>query len=90
MPRSIREILEHAEELARRLEDYEPVEGDERSVEEYLLRLAALNRAHSERQVIDAVTAARAAGISWSKIGEILGTTAQGAQQRYGEVVGQT
>ncbi len=46
-----------------------------------------LTRARSERQIVDAVVAARAAGISWSKIGEILGTSAQAAQQRYGEVV---
>ncbi len=37
MPRSIQEILDHADELAARFEDYEPAEGDERSVEEYVL-----------------------------------------------------
>jgi hypothetical protein len=30
MPRSIQEILDHADELAKRFEDYEPAEGDER------------------------------------------------------------
>ncbi len=89
MPRSIQDILDHADELAERLEEYEPGEGDERPVEEYLLERAALTRARSERQVVDAVVAARAAGISWSKIGETLGTSAQAAQQRYGEVVEQ-
>ena len=89
MPRSIQEILDHADELAQRFEDYEPGEGDDVPVEEYLLRRAALARAHSERQLVDAVIAARAAGISWSKIGEILGTSAQAAQQRYGTVVEQ-
>ena len=38
MPRSIQDILDHADELAKRFEDYEPSEDDERSVEEYLLR----------------------------------------------------
>jgi hypothetical protein len=33
---------------------------------------------------------ARSSGISWNKIGEILGTSAQAAQQRYGAVVEQT
>ena len=89
MPRSIQEILDHADELARRFEEYEPTEGDERPVEEYLLQRAALGRARSERQIVDAVAAARASGISWNKIGEILGTSAQAAQQRYGEVIGQ-
>lgn len=89
MPRSIQEILDHADELAKRFEDYEPTEGDERPVEEYLLERAALARARSERQIIDAVVAARAAGIPWSKVGNLLGTSAQAAQQRYGAVVEQ-
>lgn len=89
MPRSIQEILDHAEELAGRFEDYEPAEGDERPVEEYMLQRAALARARSERQIVDAIAAARTAGISWSKIGGLLGTSAQAAQQRYNAVVEQ-
>jgi len=87
MPRSIQQILDHADEMAQRFESYEPAAGDERSIEEYLLQRAALARARSERQVLDAVAAARAAGIPWGKIGELLGTSAQAAQQRYGPVV---
>ncbi|MBA3360626.1 MAG: hypothetical protein H0T94_04030 [Acidimicrobiia bacterium] len=87
MPRSIQEILDQAEELARRFEEFDTRLEDERSVEEYLLRRAALSRLRSERQTADAVIAERAAGISWRKIGEILGTSAQAAQQRYREVV---
>jgi hypothetical protein len=90
MPRSIQDILDQADELAKRFEDYEPSEGDQIPVEEYLLRRAALTRARSEREVVDAVTAARSAGIPWTKIGEILGTSAQAAQQRYSAVVEQT
>lgn len=87
MPRSIQEILDHADDLARRFEDYEPKPGDERPVEEFLLERATIARARSERQVIDAITAARSKGMSWQKIGDILGTSAQAAQQRYGAVV---
>lgn len=87
MPRSIQEILDHADELAERFENYEPSDGDERPVEEYMLERAALERARSERQVIDAVVAARASGASWQKIGNLLGTSPQAAQQRYGSVV---
>lgn len=87
MPRSIQEILDHADELAKRFEDYEPDPSDERPVEEYLLERAALARARSERQIVDAVTAARAKNVSWQRIGELLGTSGQAAQQRYGEVV---
>jgi hypothetical protein len=89
MPRSIQEILNHADELARRFEEYEPSEGDERPVEEYLLQRAALARARSERQIVDAVVAARNAGLSWARIGELLGTSPQAAQQRYGALVEQ-
>jgi hypothetical protein len=87
MPRSIQEILDHADELAKRFEDYEPDPADERPVEEYLLERAALTRARSERQIVDAVTAARAKNVSWQRIGELLGTSGQAAQQRYGAVV---
>ena len=78
-----------ADELAKRFEDYEPTESEERPVEEYLLERAVLERARSERQILDAVVAARAAGIPWVRIGELLGTSAQAAQQRYGTVVEQ-
>jgi Rad3-related DNA helicase len=88
MLRSIQEILDQADELAKRFEDCQPGEGDQVPVEEYLLQRA--DRARSERKVVDAVTAARSSDISWNKIGEILGTSAQVAQQRYGAVFGQT
>lgn len=89
MPRSIQEILDHGDELARRFENYEPSQSDERPVEEYLLQRAVVARARSERQIVDAVIAARNAGISWARIGDLLGTSAQAAQQRYGAVVEQ-
>lgn len=87
MPRSIQDILDHADELAARFENYEHQPGDERPVEEYLLERAALTRARSERQIVDAITTARAKGVSWQRIGELLGTSAQAAQQRYGNVI---
>ena len=87
MPRSIQEILDHADELAQRFEDYAPSEGDERPVEEYMLERAVVAQARGERQILDAVAAARGKDISWQRIGEILGTSAQAAQQRYGAVI---
>lgn len=62
---------------------------DQRPVEEYLLQRTTLARARSERQIVDAVAAARTAGIPWAKIGGLFGTSAQAAQQRYGAVVEQ-
>jgi hypothetical protein len=87
MPRSIQEILDHADELAQRFEDYAPSGGDERPIDEYMLERAVVARARGERQILDAVAAARAKGTSWQRIGEILGTSAQAAQQRYGAVI---
>ncbi len=87
MPRSIQDILDHADELADRFENYEPDPADERPVEEYLLERAALAHARSERQIVDAITAARSKGVSWTRIGELLGTSAQAAQQRYGNII---
>jgi len=86
MPRSIQEILDHGAELARRFEEYEPDAGHEQPVEEYLLRRATIARARSEQQLVEAVAAARAKGTSWRRIGLIIGTSAQAAQQRYGPV----
>jgi hypothetical protein len=86
-PRSIQDILDHADELAARFETNEPEPSDERPVEEYLLERAALAPGGSERQIVDAITAARTKGVSWTRIGELLGTSAQAAQQRYGNVI---
>jgi hypothetical protein len=86
MPRTIQEILDHADGLAKRFEDYEPSAGDEVNVAEYALRRAALARARTERQVVEAVETARADGVSWARIGSLLGTSAQAAQQRYGTI----
>ncbi|MGH9122140.1 MAG: hypothetical protein ACRDYC_09385 [Acidimicrobiales bacterium] len=84
MPRSIQDILDHADELAKRFEDYQPSPEDEVAVAEHLLRRAALARARTEREISDAVGVARRAGISWKRIGTELGISAQAAQQRYG------
>jgi hypothetical protein len=58
-----------------------------RPAEEYLLERAALARAHAERQVVDAIARARSEGISWHRIGELVCTSAQAAQQPYGAMV---
>ena len=87
MPRSIQEILDHGDELAKRFEDYEPKPEDERSVDEYLIERAVLARARSERQLVDAIASARGNGVSWQQIGQLLGTSAQAAQQRYGHLL---
>ena len=90
MPRSIQDILDHADELAKRFRDFDPDHADEIPVEEYLLQRAVIARAHTEQQVLEAVAKARSAGVSWQKVGSLLGTSAQAAQQRYGAVLEST
>jgi hypothetical protein len=87
MPRSIQDILDHADELAKHFENLDPEHAEELPVEEYLLQRAVVARARSEQQLVDTVITARGSGLSWQKIGAILGTSAQAAQQRYGTVV---
>jgi hypothetical protein len=87
MPRSLQDILDHADELAKRFEGFDPDQASEIPVEEYLLQRAVVARARCEQQLIDSVRGARAAGLSWQRIGALLGTSAQAAQQRYGAVV---
>ena len=85
MPRTVKEILEHADELAQRFEDYEPAAEDERDLEAFIaLRNAAASRSEAERSVKAAVEDARAHGYSWQVIGSLLGTSGEAARQRYG------
>ena len=86
MPRKTEEILEHAEELAQRFEDYEPRPED--AVEVTALRLvggAVARRAQAERALIETVRHAREAAQSWAAIGAVLGTSGEAARQRYGK-----
>lgn len=82
MPRSLQEILEHADELGRRFEDHEP--SDVRDAAPlHAIREAVTERAASERRIAEAVSSAREAGVSWSAIGSMLGTSGEAARKRY-------
>ena len=60
MPRTIKDILDHADELAKRFEDYEPSATDERDPAVFAeLRRAVLSRSDAERSIRDAVKRAR-------------------------------
>jgi hypothetical protein len=85
MPRTVEEILAHANELARRFEDDSL--GPGRTVDGAPLRAvrAAFEaKARSEQGLADAVNAARTEGHSWAIIGAMLGTSGEAARQRYG------
>ena len=90
MPRTVQEILDRADELAARFESYEPEDGaglDATTLR--ALRAAFQQRAAADRQLGDAVTAARADGHSWASIGAMIGTSGEAARQRYGQRIPQ-
>ena len=85
MPRTVKEILDHADELAERYPSYEPAADDERDPQAFIaLRDAAAARSDARRSVQTAVESARAHGYSWGRIGSLLGTSGEAARQRYG------
>jgi hypothetical protein len=89
MPRNIQDILNHADELAKRFENYEPDPADERDPKVFeALRVAALSRSAAEKDIFKAVQDARSAGYSWSLIGSLLGTSGEAARQRYSDAIG--
>lgn len=74
-----------AEDLADRFEAAEPNPlSDDQHATVFDLRDAVIGRGQAEAQVAAQVAVARAAGVSWAVIATVLGTSRQGAQQRYG------
>lgn len=89
MPRTVQEILDHDDELAKRFEEYEPSSSDERDPQVFIeLREAVLSRSAAERSIRDAVEHARENGYSWTFIGSLIGTSGEAARQRYGHKQG--
>lgn len=88
MPRTMQEIIDHAEELARRFEEHEPDPARIRDAHALAeLRRLVLTRSALERDLAAAVGAARDEGHSWGIIGAMLGTSGEAARQRYGRHV---
>lgn len=88
MPRTVKEILAHADELAKRFEDDNL--GPDQTADGASLRAVRASfeaKARSERGLADAVNVARAEGHSWAMIGGMIGTTGEAARQRYGPSV---
>ena len=86
MPRSLQEILDHADELADHFEENPPDPADMVDATTlHALRDAVVDRAKAEEAVATAVESARAAGHTWPRIGTILGTSGEAARQRYGQ-----
>lgn len=83
MPRSLQDILDHADELARRFETHEPSDLHD-GAPLRAGREAVTERAANKRRIVDTVFAAREAGVSWSAVGGMLGTSGEAARKRYG------
>ncbi|TIC78998.1 hypothetical protein E8D37_18420 [Nocardioides sp. GY 10127] len=83
--RSLADLIAHADELADAFETYEPTEGDFDAPLPPLMavKLAAFRRAAAEKELAEAITAAREAHLSWRQLGEAIGTSGEAARQRY-------
>lgn len=85
MPRTAREILDNADELAARFETHEPGDDIHEATDLRLVREAFLARADAERALGETVVRARHSGHTWASIGAMLGTSGEAARQRYGQ-----
>lgn len=83
--RSIAEIKARADEFADAFENYDPKPGDQDVALPPVMavKLAAWRRDSAERELADAVRAAREQRLSWREVGEAIGTTGEAARQRY-------
>ncbi len=84
MPRTVQEILDHAEVLVEQCENDDPRAEDEINVAALLrLRNATAERSLAERHMIEAIREARKRGVTWAVIGGIIGTSGEAVRQRY-------
>ena len=84
-PRSIEDIKARADEFAAAFENYEPKSGDQDAPIPPVMavKLAAWRRDTAERELAEAVRAAREQRLSWREVGEAIGTSGEAARQRY-------
>lgn len=90
MPPSLRDLITDAEAsgdwdtVADWCENFDWSGAEEIPVAEYYLGCAAATHPQDESQLIEAVSAARAAGTPWPRIAQILNTTPQALLDRMG------
>lgn len=84
-PRSIEDIKARADQFADAFENYNPKPGDQDAPIPPVMavKLAAWRRDTAERELADAVRAAREKRLSWRAVGEAIGTSGEAARQRY-------
>jgi predicted lipoprotein len=85
MPKTLQEIIDHADDMSTAFDDYRPEASTLRDPAPLLRARAAVHaRARAEAEVAAAVAEMRDTGYSWAAIGMVLGTTGEAARQRYG------
>ncbi len=82
MPRSVQDIIDSADELAKKFEAMQP--ADEGSPALAAVHRAVVARSHTEAELAQAVDAARFEGRSWAQIAVFLGISGEAARQKYG------
>lgn len=93
MSQPLRELIAKAEvsgdwdEVADWCEAFDWSETQEIPVAEFYLGCAAEVRPINEPQLLETISAARANGTSWERIGEILGLSAPVAEDRYDSLI---
>jgi hypothetical protein len=86
MPRTVEEILAHADKLSEMFEKND-LPGEGRTLDAAALRgvrEAFEDLALAQKRLGERVAVARASGHSWAAIGGMVGTSGEAARQRYG------
>ncbi|CAM2888984.1 hypothetical protein ACSL103130_06235 [Actinomyces slackii] len=80
------DLKARADEFADAFENYDPMPGDQDAPlpPTMAVRLAAWRRDTAEKELAEAVRAAREQSVSWREVGEAIGTSGEAARQRYG------
>lgn len=87
MRRSLADLIANADRLADAFEGFDPTEEDFDAPLPPLMavKLAAFRRSRAEKELADAIHAARQADVSWRELGEAIGTSGEAVRQRYAE-----
>lgn len=85
MRRSLTDLIANADRLADAFEDHDPTSEDFDAPLPPLMavKLAAFRRGQAEKELAEAIHAAREAHLSWRELGEAIGTSGEAARQRY-------
>ena len=82
---SLTDLIAHADQLADALERHHPAPEDFDATlpPPMAVKLAAFRLAASDKELAQAIHAARKAHLSWRELGEAIGTTGEAGRQRY-------